>query len=79
MNILVFLLPVSRTLPKGVSMELGVGDAEMETQPRVQTCGGSDGLPEEGLWPFCDMAWDANEGRFKSRSGRQRASGQARL
>ena len=24
-------------------------------------------------WPFCDMAWDANEGRFKSRSGHQRA------
>jgi len=20
-------------------------------------------------WPFCDMAWEANEGRFKSRSG----------
>jgi hypothetical protein len=25
------------------------------------------------FWPFCDMAWDANEGRFKSRSGHQRA------
>jgi hypothetical protein len=33
----------------------------------------SAGLLNDRSWPFCDMAWDANEGRFKSRSGHQRA------
>ncbi len=55
MKFLLFVLSVSRTLTKGVSMELEVGDAEKEIQPRVQTCGGSDGLPEYGLWPKAEV------------------------